>query len=173
MIGRVILSFFWVVLAPVVLSFSYMVAFNPPFSVGQLILVPVIYFLYGAAFWSLTKPVDKILAPHHGRRDKVRILALIFVCVATSTFFPKTSVLTPEQRVNAPPFIAEWDNQEKSVVYGKPFGMYYVFSQETFCCGKATLMPFGIFMNILVLAILARVLGFLVAGTRILMTRTN
>lgn len=173
MIGRVILSVLWVALAPVVILFTYLLASEGPVSVGQLISVPVIYLLYGAAFWSLTKPVDKILARHQGQRDKAGILALLLVCFAVGAFFPKTYVLTPEEIVIASPFTPEWANQEKSVVYGKPFGMYYVFSHETFCCGRATPMPDGIFGNMLVLAILARMFGFLVAAARVLLTRTN
>lgn len=116
------------------------------------------------------------LAPHFRKRDRLRVCALLLFVFVAGVFFPAEYVPTPEQRANASPFTPEWSNAPQAVVYGMPFGMYYEFSEETFCCGKTALMPSGVFLNLLLIVILIRLGMFVVAAMRALTshaTRTH
>lgn len=173
MTSRAFLIVLIIVSSPFMLLTLGFASLSSPYSTGQLVIIPTICLMYGFSFWFLTKPMAHTLSSYYRKNDGLKVLTILLTIFVACIFFPTTYVLTSKDIADASPFTAEWANISKSVVYGMPFGMYYEFSEETFCCGKKSLMPHGVFFNLLSLFILFRFSMLLVLGSRSLTNRSR
>lgn len=173
MTSRAVLIVLIIVSSPFILLTLGFASLGGPYSTGQLVIIPAICLMYGCSFWFLTKPIAHTLSPYYRKNDGLKVLTILLTIFVASAFFPTTYVLTSKDIADASPFTAEWANVSKSIVYGMPFGMYYEFSEETFCCGEKSIMPHGVFFNLLSLVILFRFSIFLLLGSRSLTNRSR